>query len=708
MLFRKNPAPGNRHALCLLSLILLCCPQLLSAGGGPRNVLVVVNTASDISQQIGDYYIKARGIPPGNVCHISCSTDELVSKAECENNIVAPIRAFLEPHIDAKDGSLKRDCSYYADYIVLTKGIPLAADYGYSTGPASVTSVLTCVRDFNADGVTPKVTTCLTNPYGTGNSSATSFSHWTDTSSGCQLTLYGGHSLYLVTRLDGYTLDDVKALIDRSRTDYTGGGTVLLDGNGGASLQDRNLGTANTTLLSRGINTIFDNSSAFLGNANGLIGYFSWGSNGSGYNPELYKSNTFLPGSIADTYVSSSARTFNDPLSPGQSLMADLISLGACGVCGAVSEPYTAYLTYPNILFDRYTRGYNAAESFYLATPKLYWKSAIIADPLMAPFASAPSVAIVPPTPENGGTSVQAKLASDPVQIILTGQSTLVATASSSSGSGISKVEFFVDGSYVGESSSAPYTVAIDTTKYPVGPHNAEAVAYDSGPTRTQASAQASIIIENQTSNLLRIADAYSSEDGQGVKANDRVVIADTASMGGNEFYISDPDRSAGMRIISSRPVRFGDTVTIVGRLTTDNGERGIIADSVVETSSGSTLITPLGMPSKFVGGIGPTPQTPGITGAVGLRNTGLLIKTWGTVTYAGTDSEDFFYINDGASTNDGSRRTGLKVKSRTLPKPSVGSMVTVTGISSCELVDGRTNPVVKVRTADDIALINP
>ncbi|HCM73924.1 MAG TPA: hypothetical protein DIS87_07280, partial [Armatimonadetes bacterium] len=61
-----------------------------------------------------------------------------------------------------------------------------------------------------------------------------------------------------------------------------------------------------------------------------------------------------------------------------QSLIADLIRGGVTGVKGYVSEPYTFAMADPQVLFDRYTRGYTLAESFYAASPILKWKDLVI------------------------------------------------------------------------------------------------------------------------------------------------------------------------------------------------------------------------------------------------------------------------------------------------------------------------------------------
>ena len=93
---------------------------------------VLENTNSSTSSDITDYYVFVRHIPSENICRIACATTEEVTQTECESNIIAPIQAFLRnPAI-----------SDHIDYIVLTKGAPLSADYGYSSGPLSITSIL--------------------------------------------------------------------------------------------------------------------------------------------------------------------------------------------------------------------------------------------------------------------------------------------------------------------------------------------------------------------------------------------------------------------------------------------------------------------------------------------------------------------------------------------------------------------------------------
>jgi uncharacterized protein (TIGR03790 family) len=120
------------------------------------------------------------------------------------------------------------------------------------------------------------------------------------------------------------------------------------------------------------------------------MGYASWGSNDNRFSLSTYQKLRFKAGAIAETFVSTSGRTF-ERTSGGQSLIADLISQGVTGVKGYVSEPYTFALCRTQILFDRYTKGACLAEAFYAASPLMKWKDIVIGDPLCRPFkADAP------------------------------------------------------------------------------------------------------------------------------------------------------------------------------------------------------------------------------------------------------------------------------------------------------------------------------
>ena len=688
---------GFLFAPLLVLLGLLLTVGRCIAGGGPKNVLVVVNDNSPVSQRIAAYYKEKRAIPDRNICHIQCSADELVTKTECENNIVIPIRNFI-----TNSGVHDR-----IDYIVLTKGIPLKASYNDTPwfGPVSVTSVLTCV------GV-PSIISFCTNPYGPTAYPTAPEQYFTH-----QLT-FSGKNYYAVTRLDAYTEEQVYSMIDDSVDAQAQTGLFLLDGryvsdpNSGEGKANTRLRDANHNLRTAGYTTYYDDTTfdslinEFVGGQQNVMGYFSWGSNESSYTLAAYVSNMFRPGSIADTYVSSSGRSFTSPPTYGQSLIADLIPQGLTAGNGYVSEPDIKYASYPNVLFARYVQGYNMAESFLAATPRLYWKAVTVGDPLLAPYATPPAV------------TVEAPDTSRPAHGILT------VSASATDASGIAKVEFYIDDQLACTCTSEPYTFSWSTYNYDEGMHVLEAIAYENTNVYTQGRASAIYDVHNiptQVSSITQLADIPL---GTLVHLSSKTVTAGT-DVFDDCAYVAEPDRSAGIKVIGSFEAQTGTTVTVDGELDMIGGER-VIQDAIVApdiellmvqpaatigggvmTEDENKALTPIGMPNRCVANRGSNigPEYEGLP--AGISNAALLVKTWGRVVEVRTDE---FSISDGSLERRGAVVDRIKVSLRSLANPmdipSVGTYVIVTGISCYTLEDEIRKPTVRPRTADDVHVV--
>ena len=94
----------------------------------------------------------------------------------------------------------------------------------------------------------------------------------------------------------------------------------------------------------------------------------------------------WLDGSIAETAVSTSGRSFTLGTSYGQSLVADLLEDGVSGVKGYVYEPYLTAVSYPDLLTSYYASGYNLGEAYTASNSYLSWMGVIVGDPKMSPF----------------------------------------------------------------------------------------------------------------------------------------------------------------------------------------------------------------------------------------------------------------------------------------------------------------------------------
>ncbi len=337
--------------------------------GTERRVLVVVNDNSAASKAVGAYYAQKRHIPASYICHIRCAEQEEIEEDAFTQAILGPVASALA----------QSPQSQTVDYIVLTKGVPLRI-HSTATGPDPRFSP-------NGDSVDGRLMTQdiagmaspSVNPY---YNAQERFSH----------KKFG---LYLTTRLDGYTVQEAEGLVDRALRAKPAPGTFLLDGcpsrSGGQDPGDLNgkLAPAAADLRARHLTVMLDQSQTFVGRIPNLMGYWSWGSNDPHFDAALYKGNTYRPGAIAETIVSTSAHTMLRS-SWWQSLIADLVESGVTGVKGYVAEPFTLAMAHPDILFERYTRGWNLAESFYAASQVTHWKDLVVGDPLCAPYAHRP------------------------------------------------------------------------------------------------------------------------------------------------------------------------------------------------------------------------------------------------------------------------------------------------------------------------------
>jgi uncharacterized protein (TIGR03790 family) len=400
-LHRASRLHQTSNVISLLRLTLLVC---LSLAPGPcaiaqtaRNVLVVVNESSPASTEIGEYYVRARGVPADQVVRVAVDPVDEVSRADYQSRIETPVSDWLGRQ-RAHDRIL---------FIVLTKGVPLrvAGTTGRTGTVASVDSELALLyRRLTGVPVPPQGATA--NPYYTGGEwpgPARPFTH-------------EDQDIFLVTRLDGFTVAEVKALIDRGIAPASEG-RVVLDmraawedaGNTWLKAAADRLGT-----LGLGEAVHLETTSEVVTGARDVIGYWSWGSN----DPAVKQRRSglhFVPGAIAGLFVSTDARTFTPPpdewmfgiwdrprtyyAGSPQSLAGDLIRDGVTGLSAYEAEPFLDGTVRPDVLFPAYFSGYTLAEAYYLATPSLGWQTVVIGDPLCT-VAPSKRPAVGPTEPE--------------------------------------------------------------------------------------------------------------------------------------------------------------------------------------------------------------------------------------------------------------------------------------------------------------------
>lgn len=424
-------------AYCIIFLLLLVSNAYADQNKSlASRVLVVSNSRSPISVAIANDYIKRRGIT--NAITVSCPDGAISQDAESIDYpdyvaaIETPLRNYLNTHTNI-------------DFIVFTKGIPIRVyntpgmPYGGRCSLDSRISALGYLNDATSSIIN------VTDPnYGSdyvGNAWANKY--W-NSDKRFSHSAFGG---YLVTRLDGYTQADAIALTTRAleaEKNLAKGvsGKILLDAcsdfgfpnldaqpytlipagyKPGQKLfitHESEYGEYNSDMLvaknylsSKNIPVLYDDNPEFVGNKTNLAGYTSWGSNDTHYDAAGYNGLTFAPGAIGETAVSTSARTFL-PTSGGQSLIDDLIKQGITGVKGYTDEPLLQGIASPSVMFNRYTRGWTLAESFYAASRLIGWEGMVVGDPIAVayidPTATVPDTSssdrktVLYPNPNNG------------------------------------------------------------------------------------------------------------------------------------------------------------------------------------------------------------------------------------------------------------------------------------------------------------------
>ncbi len=352
--------------------VLVLAQQLLPAQS-IANVLLVVNDASALSRQIGQYYAGRRSVPSRNICHIRTAETENIARVKYDREIAGPIGACLT----------RNRLTEQVLYIVTTGGVPLripGGGEGMEGDGAAVDSELTLLYSDLKQGKSHPIAGPALNPY-FGQREA-KFEH-------------PAFPIYLVTRLAAYDLAGVKAIIDRSMHAENRGKFVIDTESPELKEGDSWLREAANLLPKDRV--IFDGSYNVVYDQTGVIGYAGWGSNDH-QRHRRFLGFQWLPGAIATEFVSTNGRTFQKPpenwnisdwnskalwfAGSPQTLTADYLLEGATAATGHVDEPYLAMTPHPEYLLPAYYSGRNLAESYYMSIRGLSWQNIVIGDPL--------------------------------------------------------------------------------------------------------------------------------------------------------------------------------------------------------------------------------------------------------------------------------------------------------------------------------------
>ncbi len=190
--------------------------------------------------------------------------------------------------------------------------------------------------------------------------------------------------------------------------------------------------------------------------------------------------STILPGAICENFTSYGA-IFGDN---DQTRLTEFLRYGAAGSSGTVVEPYAIAEKFPSAFVQvHYARGCTLAESFYQSV-FCPFQLLIVGDPLCRPWANIPRISV---------DGIQSDSAVSG-QINFTPQGVV-------EGGTVDRFEAFIDGVRV-NACKAGESLRIDTTKYPDGAAELRVVGIESGPAESQGRLILPIRIDNHSRSI--------------------------------------------------------------------------------------------------------------------------------------------------------------------------------------------------------------
>ncbi|MEO0528969.1 MAG: TIGR03790 family protein [Planctomycetota bacterium] len=384
------------------------------AGGGPENVVVVVNSKSAGSKEVANHYVRLRNIPASNVVALDYSGPKQSAIGQVFREQI------LEPVISAINDrglALQIDTiAYSTDFpwrIVLKSDYPEDLEIGPQFTPiASITGATYLYRTVFAKS--PVTVTTDSNWYfasAPGQSRATNAARcrqlgavpsrafrgrygWQQdgkrTTKARQGRRYLLSTMLGVTTGRGNTVAEVIASLERAVEAEASppDGTFYYLRNNDVRSQTRHgcFDSALTQLEKAGARARVTAGVLPTGAAD-VAGLMM----GSANLPLAKAGMTIQPGAICEHLTSTGGVLFENGY---QTPISELIRFGATGTSGTVAEPYAIQAKFPMpTLHLHYRRGCSLAESFYQSVASPY-QLLILGDPLCQPWAKRPLLAV--------------------------------------------------------------------------------------------------------------------------------------------------------------------------------------------------------------------------------------------------------------------------------------------------------------------------
>jgi hypothetical protein len=526
--------------LALLLNFLIVLP-LTRAGGGPENLLLLVNANSESSKTIANHYIELRKIPAQNVVYINWRGGPLATRAETfRNRILMPAIEWIDNH----------KLNAQIDYVVYSSDFPSRIDFQkFFAGdkqPSRLNSAgsltgLTYLAPFvlNRD---VSLTSSNVNWYVPGSrvenlthcqqlvnvpSRAFRALYLWDEAGNRTSDLKLGQRYLLSTMLGvtygrGNTVDEILSYLRRAvaadGTRPKGAIYFMKNGDKRSDPRDSCFDSMAAEINKLGVRAVVKQGTIPQGapDVMGLMAgvrLFDWKKSGS----------VILKGAICEHFTS-----FGGDMAPGafQTPLSEFLRYGAAGACGTVKEPGAFQSKFPlPSLQLHYVRGSSLAEAFYQSVAGPF-QLLIVGDPLCQPWAR------IPPVTVHG---------------IKPGQELRGAVAVTPSGSGtLRMIDVFVDGKLFARMPPRK-TLNLDTTKIADGYHELRVVGVANDLLETQGRFIVPFMVNNHGAKLeLKIAPATTVDIAAVLRVSVRQPGAVSIAIRQNSRVLADVKGEAG------------------------------------------------------------------------------------------------------------------------------------------------------------------
>ena len=424
----------------MLMLTLLLLEVSAFAGGGPANVMVMVNGEDPSALTVAEHYAEARSLPPSQVCEVM-GVDPVANSItldEYELHIQSALSDCLSTHPQQEE----------LDYLVLIRGLPYRVQIptGFTVSLSAILQISNTTKSTTGEPLAGQALSIwdgvykasIVNPWYVGSSPTDPFEleNTYMASYSTAITIASDDrqpraprrqsapmsylwsyedNLFVVSRLDGFDYDDAMDLVDRGLA--ADGSfpdapiTCMAAADSARGARDPECAYAMDLLEGAGIDAQYiEAHDAALADemlAGLLTGTTSFadGIDGNDWVPGAFAGNLTSFGAVPKNFRCGADGTC--PESESQTSIARFIRGGATFAHGAANEPLNN--SFPGAgMFLLSTMGYSAIEAALMTQRYLYWQNIYLGDPLSAPWAERPVVSIDAEVPINRPVSITA------------------------------------------------------------------------------------------------------------------------------------------------------------------------------------------------------------------------------------------------------------------------------------------------------------